>query len=43
MNATNHGDHFPVWGTCLGFELLHYIFSDYATDVLDTIEGESSV
>lgn len=25
MNATNNGVYFPIWGTCLGFELLHYI------------------
>lgn len=24
----DEGDYFPVWGTCLGFELLTYIDSD---------------
>jgi gamma-glutamyl hydrolase len=27
MNDNDNGVVFPVWGTCLGFELLTYIFS----------------
>lgn len=25
MEANNNGDYFPIWGTCLGFELLLYL------------------
>jgi len=25
LEANNNGDYFPVWGTCLGFELLAYL------------------
>ena len=25
IEANNNGDFFPVWGTCLGFELLLYL------------------
>lgn len=24
----NNGDYFPIWGTCLGFELLTYLAAD---------------
>jgi len=40
MKANDDGDYFPVWGTCLGFELLNVIFSDYE-DVLSHIDDES--
>ncbi|KAL4471799.1 hypothetical protein ABPG72_008817 [Tetrahymena utriculariae] len=26
-NATDNGDYFPIWGTCMGFQLLTYIGS----------------
>lgn len=27
FQANKRGDYFPVWGTCLGFELLTYLTS----------------
>jgi len=32
--VNKEGHHFPVWGTCLGFELLHYVIADYRDDVI---------
>jgi len=43
MNATDNGDYFPIWGTCLGFELLHYIISGEHSDVLGHITEEEMV
>eukprot|EP01137_Pigoraptor_chileana_P017503 Opistho-2@75659 len=31
IRANDNGDHFPVWGTCLGFELLATIMTDDST------------
>ena len=33
-NATDNGDFFPIWGTCLGFQLLSYIESGLDSNVL---------
>ncbi|KAL4453960.1 hypothetical protein ABPG74_003843 [Tetrahymena malaccensis] len=33
-NATDQGDFFPIWGTCQGFELIHYIESGFNSTVL---------
>lgn len=29
MAAHDSGDYFPIWGTCLGFELLHLVVNNY--------------
>ena len=36
--ANDNGDHFPIWGTCLGFELLSVITAgaSYLTDCRST-------
>ena len=36
--ASDAGDHFPVWGTCLGFQLLSYIVGG---DVLSFVDAEN--
>jgi len=28
IDLNNKGDFFPIWGTCLGFELLIYLMAD---------------
>ena len=28
LNANKMGDYFPIWGTCLGFQLLHYLVNN---------------
>lgn len=33
-NATDNGDFFPIWGTCLGFQLISYIESGFDASVL---------
>lgn len=33
-NATDNGDFFPLWGTCLGFQLLNFIESGFNSTVL---------
>ncbi|KAL4497837.1 hypothetical protein ABPG72_000592 [Tetrahymena utriculariae] len=34
--ATNKGDFFPIWGTCQGLQLIHYIESGFNSTVLKT-------
>ena len=43
MDQTDKGNPFPVWGTCLGFELLAYLTSGYDSKVLSPVRGESGV
>lgn len=28
IEANDQGDYFPVWGTCMGFQLLHILAAD---------------
>ncbi|KAL4442600.1 hypothetical protein ABPG74_007002 [Tetrahymena malaccensis] len=39
QNATDNGDYFPIWGTCMGFQLLTYIGSGLNSSSL--YEGQS--
>ena len=44
MNSTDIGSYFPIWATCLGFEMLHYIYSGFHYDtVIFDIADEHSV
>lgn len=40
LQANDAGDHFPLWGTCLGFELLSVIQSN-DTSVLTAVDAEN--
>ena len=31
--ALDKGDYFPIWGTCLGFELLNKMASNFTYDL----------
>jgi len=42
IEANKKGDVFPIWGTCLGFELLHYLTADFTMDVLINVTGETN-
>ena len=39
QQANDNGDHFPVWGTCLGFELLAFIASGNDNSVLSPTDA----
>jgi len=39
--ANDAGDFFPIWGTCLGFELLCFLTSGEDKSVLTSFEGEN--
>lgn len=43
INENKKGRVFPVWGTCLGWELLAYLTSGYDSKVLSSVRGESGV
>jgi len=43
LKANDDGTYFPIWGTCLGFELIHSIVADFPEDVLSSIENEAGV
>jgi gamma-glutamyl hydrolase len=43
INENKKGRVFPVWGTCLGWELLAYLTSGYDSKVLSPVRGESGV
>jgi len=38
IQENQKGNHFPVWGTCLGFELLHYVIAEYREVISDVGE-----
>uniref|UniRef100_A0A5S6QAT4 folate gamma-glutamyl hydrolase n=1 Tax=Trichuris muris TaxID=70415 RepID=A0A5S6QAT4_TRIMR len=40
--ANQHGDYFPVWGTCLGFELLLLTFAN-RTEVLEKCDVQNEL
>ena len=42
IHANDNGIYFPVWGTCLGFQMLNIIISEYA-DVLSEIHGDEDI
>ena len=39
--ANDNGDYFPLWGTCLGFELLGYLATDKNYSVLSAVDAEN--
>lgn len=41
IQANDNGDHFPVWGTCLGFELLAFIASGNDNSVLSPTDASN--
>jgi gamma-glutamyl hydrolase len=43
ISENKKGNPFPVWGTCLGWELLAYLTSGYDSKVLSPVRGESAV
>jgi gamma-glutamyl hydrolase len=43
MEQNKKGNPFPVWGTCLGWELIAYLTSGYDSNVLSPVRGESAV
>jgi gamma-glutamyl hydrolase len=43
MDANDRGVFFPVWGTCLGWELLATVVSNFDASVLSPIEDEGGV
>jgi gamma-glutamyl hydrolase len=40
INENNKGNVFPVWGTCLGLQLLSFLTSGYDSKVLSAVRGE---
>lgn len=40
LKSNDDGIYFPIWGTCLGFELIHTLVADFASDVLSEIDNE---
>ena len=36
------GNVFPIWATCLGFQLMSYLTANY-TDVLTRVHGDSAI
>lgn len=43
MEETDKGNPFPVWGTCLGFQLLAYLTGGYDNKVLSKVHGQIMV
>lgn len=43
INQTNNGNPFPIWGTCLGWQLIAYLTSGYDIKSLSSVRGESGV
>jgi len=37
------GDFFPLWGTCQGFQLFHYIVNGYDYDVISHVENDMNI
>lgn len=43
IKTNNEGVYFPVWGTCLGFQLIHTIVGGFKPNILTTIEKQRRV
>jgi gamma-glutamyl hydrolase len=43
INQNKKGNVFPVWGTCLGWELIAYLTSGYDRSILSPVRGEDSI
>lgn len=43
IKMNNRGEYFPIWGTCLGFELLTYIASDGAAHLADCASSNQAL
>lgn len=43
IEANKQGNYFPVWGTCLGFEMILLFSADFQKGVIGNITGESHV
>ena len=43
MNENKKGNVFPIWATCLGWELMAYLTSGYDSKVLSPVRGEQAV
>jgi gamma-glutamyl hydrolase len=39
MAQNDKGNVFPVWGTCLGLQLLAYLTGNYSGSVLSPVRG----
>lgn len=39
MKENDKGNVFPVWGTCLGLQLLAYLTSNYDNSVISPVRG----
>ena len=39
----DQGNPFPVWGTCLGFQLLSYLTSNYNNSILTRVYGDEAI
>ncbi len=42
MQQNDAGNVFPVWGTCLGFQLLAYLTANYQ-NVLSPVRGQTAI
>lgn len=40
MNENSNGNVFPVWGTCLGMQLLAYLTSGYDAKAIAPVRGQ---
>ena len=43
IDQNKKGNPYPIWGTCLGFELLAYLTSGYDDKCLSGVRGETAV
>ena len=43
MIQTDNGNFFPVWATCLGHEMVHYILSGYNNTILMKVLNEQNI
>jgi len=43
MNENKKGNSFPVWGTCLGMQLMAYLTSGYDSKAIQPVQGEVAV
>lgn len=43
MEQNKKGNVFPIWGTCLGMQLLAYLSSGYDSDAIAPVRGQVAV
>jgi len=43
IKAFDDGENFPIWGTCVGFEMINYVISGFNDTVISKIDKDLDI